>query len=403
MTATGGTIDVPPDLVAALRAERSGGDRAAGLLLDAGRILREPDGRNQPYQTVQGREEPRRSVQEGCGSAVATGLGGGLSFGASDQVALDGGSPTAVALVHAASSRASPRLRTSNPRIYAAGEVASLSAFTHLAGVQALPSGGSLSRTGVAVSAGARTRWTGVISGVFLALVVLLLGSLAERIPMSVIGGLILVIGGELIWGKRRDIVLVWHTSWLSTVAMVVTFLATTQLPLQQAITLGAVLSLLLYCAQAARHADFTGLVWNADGAWTVAPIPEALSPRQVTVLAYERVSLFAELPALRAKLPKVDGARASVLVLAVRAAPDVPSSAMIKLLRDYAADLHGAGGRLILAGVQPDFAALLTRTGLTDQLGHDSVLIADPVLLSSVERAVAEAETWIAAQPATT
>lgn len=55
-----------------------------------------------------------------------------------------------------------------------------------------MTSGGSMSRTGVAVSAGARTRWAGIVSGVFLALVVLLCGSLAERIPMPVIGGLIL-------------------------------------------------------------------------------------------------------------------------------------------------------------------------------------------------------------------
>ncbi|WP_052397837.1 SulP family inorganic anion transporter [Streptomyces sp. NRRL F-5123] len=57
--------------------------------------------------------------------------------------------------------------------------------YANLAGglFQAMPSGGSLSRTGVAVSAGARTRWAGVISGAFLALIVLLCGSLAERIP----------------------------------------------------------------------------------------------------------------------------------------------------------------------------------------------------------------------------
>ncbi len=115
---------------------------------------------------------------------------------------------------------------------------------------QALPSGGSLSRTGVAVSAGARTRWAGIISGVFLALVVLVCGSLAERIPMPVIGGLILVVGGELIWGKRRDIRLVLRTSPLSSAAMTLTFLATTQLPLQRAIVIGAVLSLLLYCVR---------------------------------------------------------------------------------------------------------------------------------------------------------
>ena len=66
----------------------------------------------------------------------------------------------------------------------------------------ALPTGGSLSRTGVAVSAGAQTRWAGIFAGVWLALIVLVAGSLAELIPMPVIGGLILVIGAELVAGR---------------------------------------------------------------------------------------------------------------------------------------------------------------------------------------------------------
>ena len=49
----------------------------------------------------------------------------------------------------------------------------------------------------VAVSAGAQTRWAGIFAGIWLALLVLLAGSVAELIPMPVIGGLILVIGAE--------------------------------------------------------------------------------------------------------------------------------------------------------------------------------------------------------------
>jgi len=73
----------------------------------------------------------------------------------------------------------------------------------------ALPTGGSLSRTGVAVSAGAQTRWAGIFAGIWLAALVLVAGSLAEVIPMPVIGGLILVIGAELIAGRWPDIKLV--------------------------------------------------------------------------------------------------------------------------------------------------------------------------------------------------
>ncbi|MFD4373383.1 SulP family inorganic anion transporter [Streptomyces sp. NPDC058486] len=287
---------------------------------------------------------------------------------------------------------------------------------------QALPSGGSMSRTGVAVSAGARTRWAGVVSGVFLALVVLVCAPLAERIPMPVIGGLILVVGGELIWGKRHDIALVFRTSWMSAGAMVLTFLATTQLPLQQAIVLGAVLSLLLFCAQAARQARLIALVRTddghdlhdgqdgqdghdgrdgqaghggrdgRDGPWEIAEPPPALTPGTVTVLDYAGSSFFAELPRIESQLPDPTGARGATLILVVRALPDVPSSAMLKLLDRYAAKLAAQGARLILCGVQPSLVRLLNRSGVAARLGEGGIVPATPTLLGSLDQALTEA-----------
>ncbi|MFB7515829.1 SulP family inorganic anion transporter [Streptomyces sp. NPDC056144] len=261
--------------------------------------------------------------------------------------------------------------------------------YANLAGglFQALPSGGSMSRTGVAVSAGARTRWAGVVSGVFLALVVLLCGSLAERIPMPVIGGLILVVGGELIWGKRHDIALVLRTSRMSAAAMILTFLATTQLPLQQAIILGAVLSLLLYCAQAARQARLVALVRRPDGHWETADPPRALTPGEVTVLDYAGSSFFAELPRIEAQLP--EPAEGATLILAVRALPDVPSSAMLKLLDRYAKTLADANARLILCGAHPALVRLLQRSGTATHLAPEDIVPATPELLGPLNTAL--------------
>ncbi|MFF3497050.1 SulP family inorganic anion transporter [Streptomyces sp. NPDC002795] len=264
---------------------------------------------------------------------------------------------------------------------------------------QALPSGGSLSRTGVAVSAGARTRWAGVFSGILLALIVLICGSLAEHIPMPVIGGLILVVGGELIWGKRQDILLVLRTSWMSAGAMILTFLATTQLPLQQAIILGAVLSLLLYCAQAARRVRLVAL--TRDGTdWQTGEPPASLPPGEVTVLYYDGVSFFAEMNRIEAMLPRPDTAHRAVLILVMRGVPDVPSSSVVKVLRRYVHGLDAHGGRLILAGAEPGLVHLLTTTGLADDLGPGGIVPAEGALLAPLERAVAEAESWIARQP---
>ncbi|KLN35602.1 transporter [Cellulosimicrobium funkei] len=261
---------------------------------------------------------------------------------------------------------------------------------------QALPSGGSMSRTGVAAEAGARTRWAGVVSGVFLALVVLLLGGLAELIPMPVIGGLILVVGGELVWGKRREILLVLRTSPLSSLAMVVTFFATTQVPLQQAIVVGAVLSLLLYCVQAARQSRLVLLTRAPDGRWrTSRELPTRLRSGEVTVLDFSGTSFFAALPRIEGQFPDGSGAERAVLVLVLRTLPDIPSSAVMELLHRTARRLAAQGNRLVLVGVTPAMRQLLERTGTVAELGEDAVVDATPEVMGGLDDAVASAERW--------
>lgn len=260
----------------------------------------------------------------------------------------------------------------------------------------ALPTGGSLSRTGVAVSAGAQTRWAGIFAGVWLVVLVVVAGSLAELIPMAVIGGLILVIGAELVAGRWADITLVLRTAPLSAVAMVVTFLATTELPLHQAILIGAITSLVLYCVKASQSARLVALL-PADGGWEIAPVPASCPSGEVTVLHYAGVGLFAEVPRIDEEWPRVADSSNAVVVLSMRALPDVPSSKVIQALGKWATELHAHGGRLLIAGVSPAAEKVLDRGGITELLGADGVVPATARVFGALDDAVARGRSWIA------
>lgn len=263
----------------------------------------------------------------------------------------------------------------------------------------ALPAGGSLSRTGVATSAGAQTRWAGIFAGIWLALLVLIAGSAAEIIPMPVIGGLILVIGAELIVGRLPDIKLVLRVAPLSAVAMLVTFAATTQLPLHTAIVIGVITSLVLYCAKAAETAQLVALTPAPDGGWQQAPVPERCASNDVTVLHYAGVGLFAEVARIDETWPRADGTTNAVVVLSLRALPDVPSSVTIKALRRWAGQLTANNGRLIIAGVNPGTAEVLRRGGLDDLLGDDGVVPSSDRIFGALDMAVERGRAWVAAQ----
>jgi SulP family sulfate permease len=261
----------------------------------------------------------------------------------------------------------------------------------------ALPTGGSLSRTGVATSAGAQTRWTGIFAGIWLAILVLVAGSAAEIIPMPVIGGLILVIGLELVAGRLPDIKLVVRVAPISALAMLITFAATTQLPLHTAILIGVITSLVLYCVKAAQSAQLIALQATGDGGWQAIPVPERCASNDVTVLHYAGVGLFAEVARIDEEWPKATGSTNAVVVLSLRALPDVPSSVAIKALRRWAGELQANGGRLIIAGVTPDADRILERGGLDDVLGEDGIVAATDRIFGALDEAVTRGREWIA------
>jgi SulP family sulfate permease len=263
---------------------------------------------------------------------------------------------------------------------------------------QALPVGGSLSRTGVATSAGARTRWTGIFAGLWLALIALLFGSAAEVIPMPVIGGLIIVIGAEILLGRQADIRLVLRTAPLPSVAMVVTFLATTALPLQDAIFLGAGLSLILFCVGASQQSNLVALVSagpdNSDR-WRIVPVPESVPSNAVTVLHYAGTGLFAELPRIDDRWPRTDQTHDAVIILSIRTLPDVPSTTLLKWLEHRAKLLESQGVRLMLVGLDEETMRVFERSGVLAQIGARNVIRATDEVFGALDRAMAEAKAW--------
>jgi SulP family sulfate permease len=264
---------------------------------------------------------------------------------------------------------------------------------------RALPVGGSLSRTGVATSAGAQTRWAGIFAGISLAALVLLLGPVAEAIPMAVIGGLIIVIGGELLAGRAADIRLVGRTAALPTTAMVVTFLATTALPLQNAILLGAGLSLILFCVEASRCGRLVALErigTQPPFGWRVGPVPEAAPSGAVTVLQYSGSGLFAEVARMDELWPDTSATRDAVVILTVRTLPDIPSTTFLKALARRSARLRRQGVRMMLVGVDAFTLGVFKRSGVLEQLGEDNVYPEEDELFGALNRAVADAENWI-------
>ncbi len=101
---------------------------------------------------------------------------------------------------------------------------------------QSTPTGGSLSRTAVSADGGSTSRVAGYVAAATVVLLVVVFGTFVGAIPEAVIGGLLFVIGVELVLGRMPDARLAWRTGMTSRFLFAFTLFLTLTVPLQWAI-----------------------------------------------------------------------------------------------------------------------------------------------------------------------
>jgi SulP family sulfate permease len=263
---------------------------------------------------------------------------------------------------------------------------------------QSMGTGGSLSRTGISVGAGANSRWGGVFAGLWLGLIVLLFGSAAEKVPLAVIGGMLTVIGVELIMARVPSARLIFRTgTWGPITAMALTFLSALFIPLQYTIFLGAGLSLLLYVVASSKKLQLQQAVRLADGGWEMRETPKTLTPDRATVLVVQGLDFFAEVPTLEDQMPPARDARNAVVILILRDMRTISSTA-IRWLERYAKNLKTEGGLLILADLSTDVMATLQKSGALENIGAEYFIPATARVLEAENTAWEVAQKWLQA-----
>lgn len=264
---------------------------------------------------------------------------------------------------------------------------------------QSMSTGGSLSRTGISVGGGAKSRWGGILAGVWLAVIILLFGSLAELVPLTVIAGLLFVIGVELIMARVPSMKLVVQTSWGSTAAMILTFVTAMLIPLQWTIFLGAVLSLVLYVYASSKSVRVHQLVRNDKGMFEERDVPETYESNASTIISIGGQAFYAEIPVLEEELPLLETTQNAVVIFRIRGREHAGSTG-VKWLERYAADLKDANSTLMLSDVEQVFYDELEKIGVLEIFGKENVFKAQPGLGGSLNEALDAAEKLLTGRP---
>ncbi|MFC2053828.1 SulP family inorganic anion transporter [Chloroflexota bacterium] len=256
-----------------------------------------------------------------------------------------------------------------------------------------LPVGGSLGGTSVNLSSGAKSRWSNIFTGIFFAIIILLFGNLVELAAMPAVAAILVYAGYGII--DAEDIMQVHDTHWGPRLVMIVTFLSTLILPIQYAILLGVVLSILLYVITSAAEVRITELVFTEEGYFEEHPAPEELPSGKVTLLVFRGSLYFAGAYAVEDKLPSALTAKQAVVILRLRGRVKIGST-FIEVLERYSTALGKNGGKLMLSGVDEKIYDQLEKTEMVELLGEENIFLDSSKLLYSSKQALKAANTWL-------
>lgn len=261
---------------------------------------------------------------------------------------------------------------------------------------QGVPVGGSVNQTAFAVMAGARTRWTNIFSGLWMAAILLLIPGLVGYVAMPALAALLILAGWKTI--KLDEALSIWRTGWPSRLAIVTTFAATLYLPVQAAVGIGAALSALLYLNEASTDITVVEFVAQPDGGALRREPPKQLPSEAVTVLHVNGSLFYAGARTLERLLPTPRGATRPVVVLRLWGHSSIGAT-LVDVLARYAEDLYSVGGRLYLSGVSAEMRDQLLRTGKIPADDNVQIYLASEGVGDATRQAVDDANAWLAGQ----
>lgn len=223
-------------------------------------------------------------------------------------------------------------------------------------------SSGSFTRSGLNVSAGARSPLAAVFSALLLIPLLMLAAPLLAYLPMPAMAGLLLLVAVQLI--DRHGIREVLTHSRSETAVLLITFVGTLLLPLAFAICFGVLASLAIYLRRTTRPPVVACALSE-----TPETIRRALTAESSAVVRIDGSLFFGACEAVDRRLERCEGPHLVVLASGI----NFIDLSGIQLLERQARRCHARGGALHLVWAKPAVLARLQRAGVVHDTSGES------------------------------
>ena len=198
--------------------------------------------------------------------------------------------------------------------------------------------GGSLGQTALNLSAGAKSHWGGIFSGLWMLVILLALARVVGLVAMPTLAAVLIYAGvGSFKWA---DIMSVLRTGWTSRIALIATLAATLFLPVAAAVGVGVALSLILQLNQEVMDLRVVRLIPDEQGGFTETELPKTLSDDEVVIIDVYGSLFYAGARTLQLRLPDPGTAQRATVILRLRGRSTLGST-FLSMISPYAQRLE--------------------------------------------------------------
>ena len=254
---------------------------------------------------------------------------------------------------------------------------------------------GSLTRTAVARSAGARSRLTAVVAGGAILVTLPALGPVISAVPMAALVGLVVLSGLELVDPRalRRA-----TTTRGDALILLTTLGSTLWLDLVQALYVGLFLSLALLVRRSG-DLQIVELVRSASGRFREIAIDDQTGSTPAVLLHLEGDLNFAIAGDLSDRLAEIGRHTPRLVIVRLKRARHLDAT-VLETLRQAVATLHRGGTQVVLSGLNDDMVLVLEKTELGALLGEEGLLRSGDRLFEGFERSMDRARRLLGVLP---
>jgi len=234
---------------------------------------------------------------------------------------------------------------------------------------QCMPGSGSLTRSAINQQAGAISQWSGVISAVGVAVIMLVAAPYAHHLPRSALAGILVVASyGMVDWHALR-----YHlrATQFDAAIVVATAVGALAISVEFCVLLGVFMSFMLTVPRAGRMMMTQFVVSSAHG-HTHERLPDDHTCDRILIFGLEGELFFGATAALERHLETMEAEvtdNTRVLVLRLKRSRN-PDAVALSLLENFLERMKARNVLVLLCGVRPQLYRVLVNTGMIERSG---------------------------------